>query len=48
MGSGHFTESQIIEIGYQIVVALEFCHSKNLLHQDMKPMNGKRAGAHVS
>lgn len=40
--SEHFTESQIIEIGYQVAVALEFCHSKNILHQDMKPMNGKR------
>ncbi|KAF1835165.1 kinase-like protein [Decorospora gaudefroyi] len=37
---GHFTESQIIEIGYQIAVALEFCHGMNVLHQDMKPMNG--------
>ncbi|KAH3913304.1 hypothetical protein HBI56_085230 [Parastagonospora nodorum] len=34
-----FTESQIVEIGYQIAVALEFCHSMNILHQDMKPMN---------
>jgi serine/threonine protein kinase len=40
--SENFTESQIIEIGYQIAVALEFCHSKSILHQDMKPMNGKR------
>jgi serine/threonine protein kinase len=39
--SERFTESQIIEIGYQIAVALEFCHSVNILHQDMKPMNGK-------
>jgi serine/threonine protein kinase len=34
-----FTESQIVEIGYQIAVALEFCHNMNILHQDMKPMN---------
>ncbi|ORY09003.1 kinase-like domain-containing protein [Clohesyomyces aquaticus] len=34
-----FTENQIIEIGYQIAVALEYCHRKKLLHQDMKPMN---------
>ena len=39
--SERFTQSQIIEIGYQIAVALEFCHSRNILHQDMKPMNGK-------
>jgi serine/threonine protein kinase len=35
-----FTESQIVEIGYQIAVALEFCHSRGVLHRDMKPMNG--------
>ncbi|KAF3010004.1 hypothetical protein E8E13_011397 [Curvularia kusanoi] len=34
-----FSEAQIIEIGYQIAVALELCHSMNILHQDMKPMN---------
>lgn len=34
-----FSESQIVEIGYQIAVALELCHSMNILHQDMKPMN---------
>tara|TARA_R110002003_G_scaffold171_3_gene13861 strand:- start:9416 stop:9919 length:504 start_codon:yes stop_codon:yes gene_type:complete len=39
-----FAESQIVEIGYQIAVALEFCHSRNILHQDMKPMNGKWGG----
>ncbi|KAF2822201.1 kinase-like protein [Ophiobolus disseminans] len=37
--AGRFTENQIIEIGWQIAVALEFCHSRNILHQDMKPMN---------
>ncbi|KAF2659831.1 kinase-like protein [Lophiostoma macrostomum CBS 122681] len=38
--AGHrFTEVQIIDIAYQIAVALEYCHSKNILHQDMKPMN---------
>jgi serine/threonine protein kinase len=37
-----FTESQIVEIGYQIAVALEFCHSRGVLHRDMKPMNGPR------
>jgi serine/threonine protein kinase len=41
MSSEHLTESQIVEIGHQIAIALEFCHSKNILHQDMKPMNGK-------
>lgn len=35
----HFSESQIVEIGYQIAVALELCHDMNILHQDMKPMN---------
>jgi serine/threonine protein kinase len=34
-----FSESQIIEIGYQIAVALEFHHSMNISHQDMKSMN---------
>ena len=34
-----FTEPQIVEIGYQIAVALELCHNMNILHQDMKPMN---------
>ncbi|KAI8943174.1 hypothetical protein NX059_001203 [Plenodomus lindquistii] len=34
-----FSESQIVEIGFQIAEALEFCHSRNILHQDMKPMN---------
>lgn len=34
-----FSESQIVEIGFQIAEALEFCHGKNILHQDMKPMN---------
>ncbi|KAF2709873.1 kinase-like protein [Pleomassaria siparia CBS 279.74] len=34
-----FTEFQIIDIAYQIAVALEHCHGRNLLHQDMKPMN---------
>jgi serine/threonine protein kinase len=34
-----FSETQIIEIGYQTAVALELCHDMNILHQDMKPMN---------
>ena len=34
-----FSEPQIVEIGYQIAVALELCHNMNILHQDMKPMN---------
>ncbi|KAF2257894.1 kinase-like protein, partial [Lojkania enalia] len=36
---GSFTESQILQIGYQIAVALEYCHKKRILHQDIKPMN---------
>ncbi|KAH8722744.1 kinase-like domain-containing protein [Phaeosphaeriaceae sp. PMI808] len=35
----HFTESQVIEIGWQIGVALEYCHERKILHQDMKAMN---------
>lgn len=34
-----FSESQIVEIGYQIAVALELCHSMDILLQDIKPMN---------
>jgi serine/threonine protein kinase len=34
-----FTESQIIDIAYQIAVALEHCHGQNVLHRDIKPMN---------
>lgn len=41
MYSQHFSESQVVEIAYQIASALEFCHEKNILHQDMKPMNSK-------
>lgn len=47
MRSEHFTESQVTEIGYQIAVALEFCHTQNILHQDMKPMNGMLTKTHT-
>lgn len=36
-----FTETQIIDIAYQIAAALEYCHSKSILHQDIKCMNGR-------
>ncbi|PSN66131.1 kinase-like protein [Corynespora cassiicola Philippines] len=39
-GAGEsFLEPQVIDIGHQIAEALEFCHSRNILHQDIKPMN---------
>lgn len=40
MNRARFTETQIIELAYRISVALEYCHSLEILHQGMKPMNG--------
>lgn len=40
-----FSEPQIVEIGYQIAVALELCHNMNILHQDMETYERATEGA---
>ncbi|CAH2351890.1 serine/threonine-protein kinase Ksp1p [[Candida] railenensis] len=38
-GKGPSTSQDIKDVFYQILDALEFCHSKNVFHRDLKPEN---------
>jgi len=37
--NGAFKEDQVAYIAYQILSAVYFCHSSNILHRDLKPEN---------
>eukprot|EP00825_Cyclidium_porcatum_P011528 TRINITY_DN15923_c0_g1_i1.p1 TRINITY_DN15923_c0_g1~~TRINITY_DN15923_c0_g1_i1.p1 ORF type:complete len:270 (+),score=30.78 TRINITY_DN15923_c0_g1_i1:57-866(+) len=36
---GGLSESQVKEIMYQILLGIQYCHSRNIMHRDLKPSN---------
>ena len=35
----HLNEDQVRSIIYQLLLSLEFCHSRRIVHRDLKPQN---------
>lgn len=36
---GPLTKSEIVKLAYEIILALEYMHSKGIIHRDIKPDN---------